>query len=77
MHTYTYQSVSLLSMEQGHYGKVNGQIKVTPEHCTPTLPNQCLYQESNSYTLQNYCSSHLPVQLDAMGENNTCIACKG
>ena len=28
-----------------------GQIKVTPLHCTPTPPNQCSYQVSTSYTL--------------------------
>ena len=27
---------------QGHYGKVKGQIKVTPR-CTPKPPNQCPY----------------------------------
>ena len=32
---------------QGHYGKLYGQIKVTP-----TPPNQCPYQVSTSYTLQ-------------------------
>ena len=37
---------------QGHYSKVNGQIKVTPLHCTPTPPNQCPHQISISYTLQ-------------------------
>ena len=26
---------------QGHYGKVKGQIKVTPYRCTPTTPYQC------------------------------------
>ena len=35
-----------------HYGKVKGQIKVTPWCCTPTPPNQCPYQVSTSYTLQ-------------------------
>ena len=35
----------------GHYGKVKGQIKVTPLRCTPT-PNQCPYHVSTSYTLQ-------------------------
>ena len=29
-----------------------GQIKVTPWRCTPTIPNQCPYQVSTSYTLQ-------------------------
>ena len=24
---------------QGHYGKVKGQIKVTPLRCTPTIPS--------------------------------------
>ena len=37
---------------QGHYGKVKGQIKVTPLCCTPTPPNQYPYQVSTSYTLQ-------------------------
>ena len=37
---------------QGHYGKVKGQIKVTPWRCTPTPPNQYPYQVSTSYTLQ-------------------------
>ena len=36
---------------QGHYGKVKGQIKVTPRRCTPTPPNQCPYQVSTCYTL--------------------------
>ena len=29
-----------------------GQIKVTPGHCTPIPPNQCPYQVSTSYTLR-------------------------
>ena len=29
-----------------------GQIKVTPSHCTPTPPNQYPYQVSTSYTLR-------------------------
>ena len=29
-----------------------GQIKVTPWHCTPTPPNQCPYPVSTSYTLR-------------------------
>ena len=37
---------------QGHYDKAKGQIKVTPLCCTPTTPNQGLYQESTSYTLR-------------------------
>ena len=37
---------------QGHYDKVKGQMKVTPSCCTPTTPNQCLYQVSTSYTLR-------------------------
>ena len=37
---------------QGHYGKVKGQIKVTPWRRTPTAPNQCPYQVSTSYTLR-------------------------
>ena len=37
---------------QGHYGKVKGQIKVMPWHCTPTPPHQCPYQVSTSYTLR-------------------------
>ena len=37
---------------QGHYGKVKGQIKVTPWRCTTTPTNQCPYQVSTSYTLQ-------------------------
>ena len=36
---------------QGDYGKVKGQIKVTPWHCTPTPPNQCPNQVSTFYTL--------------------------
>ena len=32
--------------DQGHYGKIKRQIKVTP-----TYPNQCPYQVSTSYTL--------------------------
>ena len=37
---------------QGHYSKVKGQINVTQSRCTPTLPNQCPYQVSTSYTLR-------------------------
>ena len=37
---------------QGHYGKVKGQMKVTPWRCTPTPPNHYPYQVSTSYTLQ-------------------------
>ena len=37
---------------QGHYGKIKGQIKVTPWHCTPTHLNQCPSQVSTSYTLR-------------------------
>ena len=37
---------------QGYYGKVKGQIKVTPLCFTPTTPNQCPYQASTSYTLR-------------------------
>ena len=37
---------------QGHYGKVKGQIKVSPWRCTPTPPNQSPYQVSTSYTLR-------------------------
>ena len=37
---------------QGHYDKVKGQIKVRPWRCTPTTPNQCLYQVSTSYILR-------------------------
>ena len=37
---------------QGHYGKVKGQIKVTPWRCTPTPPNPYPYQVSTSYTLR-------------------------
>ena len=39
-------------IRQGHYGKVKGQIKVTPWCCTPTPPNQCLHQVSTSFTLR-------------------------
>ena len=35
------------SLRQGQ-----GQIKVTPWHCTPTTPNQCPHQVSTSYTLR-------------------------
>ena len=37
---------------QGLYGKVVGQIKVTPWRCTPTPSNQCPYQVLTTYTLQ-------------------------
>ena len=37
---------------QGHYGKVKGQINVTPSRCTSTSPNQCPYVVLTSYTLQ-------------------------
>ena len=37
---------------QGHYSKVKGQTKLTPLRCTPTLPSQCPYQVSTSYTLR-------------------------
>ena len=42
---------------QGDYGKVKGQIKVTPWHCIPTPSNQCPKKGSTSYTLQfpRYC----------------------
>ena len=36
---------------QGRYN-VKGQIKVTPQYCTPTTFNQCPYQASTSYTSQ-------------------------
>ena len=39
-------------IDQGHNGKVKGQSKVTPWHCTPTPPNQCSYEVSTSYILQ-------------------------
>ena len=36
---------------QGHYGKVKGQINVTPSRGTATPPNQCPYHVPTSYTL--------------------------
>ena len=39
-------------MGQGHYGKVKGQIKVTPWRCIFTPHNPFLYEVSTSCTLQ-------------------------
>ena len=38
---------------QGDYGKVKGQIKVTPWRGTHTPSNQCPHQVSTSYTLRS------------------------
>ena len=56
---------------------------LNPSRCTPTLPNQCPYQVSTSYTLQflRYSPDKLfPAtrpHSDTMGENNTPTALKG
>ena len=50
LHQKTYPKVQQDFKGQGHYDKVEGQIKVTPRCCTPTTPNECPYQASTSYT---------------------------
>ena len=37
---------------QGYYGKIKGQVVVTPRYGTPTSPNQCLCQVSISNKLR-------------------------
>ena len=50
---YSFQDMALTRFfGQGHYGKVKGQIKVTPCCCTPTTPNKFPYKVSTSYTLR-------------------------
>ena len=38
--------------DQGHYGEVKGQIKVTLSCCTATIPHQYPCQVSTIYNLQ-------------------------
>ena len=71
---------------QSNYGKVKGQIKVTPRHYIPITPSRCPYQVSTSYTLRflRYRPDKLfllpaltPAFPDTMGENKTLTPLNG